>query len=104
MGVLQWVVRVSLLWCVFGAAPCRGRQQPNANATHNSTQTRKLSQQHNPINHPQPTPQQGFRNLDTRMKSHEAVLPRANRVFFLSIPPNVFLDAAGNAADIASSR
>lgn len=38
------------------------------------------------------------------MKSHEAVLPRANRVFFLSIPPNVFLDAAGNAADIASSR
>ena len=31
-------------------------------------------------------------------------MPRANRIFFLSIPPNVFLDAAGNAADYASSR
>ena len=31
-------------------------------------------------------------------------MPRANRIFFLSIPPNVFLDAAGNAADFASSR
>lgn len=31
-------------------------------------------------------------------------MPRANRIFFLSIPPNVFLDATGNAADFASSR
>jgi hypothetical protein len=38
------------------------------------------------------------------MAAEEAVLPRANRIFFLSIPPNVFLDAAGNAADFASSR
>ena len=38
------------------------------------------------------------------MEQQEAVLPRANRIFFLSIPPNVFLDAAGNAADVASSK
>ncbi|GBF96382.1 hypothetical protein Rsub_09181 [Raphidocelis subcapitata] len=46
----------------------------------------------------------GFSALSVRMASQEAVLPRANRIFFLSIPPNVFLDAAGNAADVASSR
>ncbi|KAI8464825.1 MAG: glucose-6-phosphate dehydrogenase [Monoraphidium minutum] len=48
--------------------------------------------------------QQGFVNLNTRLAQQELVMPRANRVFFLSIPPNVFLDAAGNAADFASSR
>jgi glucose-6-phosphate 1-dehydrogenase len=31
-------------------------------------------------------------------------MPRANRMFFLSIPPNVFTAATGNAADYASSR
>ncbi len=29
--------------------------------------------------------------------------PRANRMFFLSIPPNVFVPAAGGAADFCSS-
>jgi hypothetical protein len=38
------------------------------------------------------------------MAAQEAAMPRANRIFFLSIPPNVFLDAAGNAADFASSK
>ncbi|KIZ06619.1 glucose-6-phosphate 1-dehydrogenase [Monoraphidium neglectum] len=48
--------------------------------------------------------QQGFISLNTRMSGQEASMPRANRIFFLSIPPNVFLDATGNAADCASSR
>ncbi len=30
--------------------------------------------------------------------------PRANRMFFLSIPPNVFVPAAGGAADYCSSK
>ena len=30
--------------------------------------------------------------------------PRANRMFFLSIPPNVFIPAAAGAADFCSSR
>lgn len=46
----------------------------------------------------------GFTALNTRMSSQETVMPRANRIFFLSIPPNVFLDATGNAADFASSK
>jgi hypothetical protein len=31
-------------------------------------------------------------------------LPRSNRMFFLSIPPNVFIAAAGGAADVCSTR
>ena len=31
-------------------------------------------------------------------------LPRSNRMFFLSIPPNVFIPAAGGAADFCSTR
>lgn len=30
--------------------------------------------------------------------------PRSNRMFFLSIPPNVFIPAAGGAADHCSTR
>jgi len=33
-----------------------------------------------------------------------ALQPIANRMFFLSIPPNVFVQAAGGAADNCSSR
>lgn len=46
----------------------------------------------------------GFAALAGRMADAERAKPRANRIFFLSIPPNVFLPAAGNAADLASSR
>ncbi|KIY96886.1 glucose-6-phosphate 1-dehydrogenase [Monoraphidium neglectum] len=46
----------------------------------------------------------GFLNLNTRMTQQEAVMPRANRIFFLSIPPNVFLDATGNAAETGWTR
>lgn len=45
----------------------------------------------------------GFQNLDQRMREQEAVVPKANRMFFLSIPPNVFIAAAGNAAQYCSS-
>uniref|UniRef100_A0A383VN43 Glucose-6-phosphate 1-dehydrogenase n=1 Tax=Tetradesmus obliquus TaxID=3088 RepID=A0A383VN43_TETOB len=46
----------------------------------------------------------GFQALSTRLGEQEAVKPRANRMFFLSIPPNVFLSATGNAADHARSK
>lgn len=46
----------------------------------------------------------GFSDLNRRMSEvEEASTPRANRMFFLSIPPNVFIPAAGNAADLCSS-
>ncbi|KAF8072377.1 G6PD2 [Scenedesmus sp. PABB004] len=47
---------------------------------------------------------EGFTSLSARLDALEAVRPRANRMFFLSIPPNVFLAATGNAADHARSR
>lgn len=46
----------------------------------------------------------GFKDLNTRMNEHEASMPRSNRMFFLSIPPNVFIAAAGGAADFCSSK
>ena len=46
----------------------------------------------------------GFVDLDGKMTSQEAAMPRANRMFFLSIPPNVFIAAAGGAADHCSSK
>lgn len=52
---------------------------------------------------PYDTPE-GFKALHTRLSEQEAKQPRANRIFFLSIPPNVFLSATGNAADHARSR
>jgi glucose-6-phosphate 1-dehydrogenase len=48
----------------------------------------------------QPT---GFDSLHARMTEVEAARPRANRMFFLSIPPNVFVAAAAGAADRCSS-
>lgn len=47
---------------------------------------------------------QGFTELDSRLRVLEAHKPRANRMFFLSIPPNVFLAATCFAADCASSK
>lgn len=63
----------------------------------------------------------GFQDLDKKMSDVEQRLfgtqgtakrplvspnpkPRANRMFFLSIPPNVFVPAAGGAADYSSSK
>ncbi len=37
------------------------------------------------------------------MAEVEAAQPRANRMFFLSIPPNVFVAASAGAADRCSS-
>jgi hypothetical protein len=52
---------------------------------------------------PYDTPE-GFKALSSRLDELEAHKPQANRMFFLSIPPNVFLPATGNAADYARSR
>jgi glucose-6-phosphate 1-dehydrogenase len=46
----------------------------------------------------------GFKELNMRMNEQEASMPRSNRMFFLSIPPNVFIAAAGGAADFCSSK
>lgn len=46
----------------------------------------------------------GFQELNTKMNATESDMPRANRMFFLSIPPNVFIAAAGGAADYCSSK
>ncbi len=46
----------------------------------------------------------GFEALHERLTELEAAKPQAHRMFFLSIPPDVFTAAAGNAADCASSR
>jgi hypothetical protein len=46
---------------------------------------------------------QGFDDLHSRMTEEESVMPRSNRMFFLSIPPNVFVAAASGAADRCSS-
>ena len=47
----------------------------------------------------------GFNDLNKKMSDQEGLtgMPRANRMFFLSIPPNVFIAAAGGAADYCSS-
>ncbi|KAL6756482.1 plastidic glucose-6-phosphate dehydrogenase [Haematococcus lacustris] len=46
---------------------------------------------------------QGYIELASRLQGLESSKPRANRMFFLSIPPNVFVAAAGGAADFCSS-
>lgn len=48
----------------------------------------------------------GFQALDKTMAEQEAASgkKRANRMFFLSIPPNVFIEAAAGAADCCSSQ
>ncbi len=47
----------------------------------------------------------GFEQLNGLMTEKESGtgMPRHNRMFFLSIPPNVFIQAAGGAADFCSS-
>jgi len=48
----------------------------------------------------------GYTELDSKMSEVESGTgkPRANRMFFLSIPPNVFVSVAGGAADYCSSK
>ena len=46
----------------------------------------------------------GFLDLNNKMTETEQDMPRANRMFFLSIPPNVFISAAAGAADHCSSK
>ena len=47
-----------------------------------------------------------FQTLNGRMGEVEVACgkPRSNRMFFLSIPPNVFIAAAGGAADFCSTK
>lgn len=44
-----------------------------------------------------------FTKLNERMSLIEGPYC-ANRMFYLSIPPSVFIDAAGNSADFCSTR
>lgn len=45
-----------------------------------------------------------FASLDALMGGHEAALPRADRLFYLSIPPNIFTAVAASASRAASSQ
>lgn len=45
-----------------------------------------------------------FGRLAARMAEHEAPLPRADRLFYLSIPPNIFTSVAAAASRAASSK
>jgi glucose-6-phosphate 1-dehydrogenase len=49
---------------------------------------------------------ESFQELNSRMSEVEVASgkQRANRMFFLSIPPNVFIPAAGGAADYCSTK
>lgn len=44
-----------------------------------------------------------FETLSSLMTTHEGPLPRADRLFYLSIPPNIFTAVAGSASRAASS-
>lgn len=48
--------------------------------------------------------EEDFAALDARMAEAEADLPRADRMFYLSIPPNIFTAVAASASKAASSR
>jgi glucose-6-phosphate 1-dehydrogenase len=45
-----------------------------------------------------------FGKLDERMAAMEAALPRGDRIFYLSIPPNLFTAVARSASKAASSK
>ena len=45
-----------------------------------------------------------FAALSTRMAEGEAPLQRADRLFYLSIPPNIFTAVAASASKAASSK
>jgi glucose-6-phosphate 1-dehydrogenase len=45
-----------------------------------------------------------FAALDAQMGAKEAALPRADRIFYLSIPPHIFTVVAENASSAASSK
>lgn len=47
---------------------------------------------------------ESYKNLDKILKQQEDGFKSANRMFFLSIPPGVFVDAANGAAGVASSE
>jgi hypothetical protein len=38
------------------------------------------------------------------MREREALLPRADRMFYFSIPPNIFTAVAGSASRAATSQ
>lgn len=45
-----------------------------------------------------------FGALGARMAEREAALPRADRMFYLSIPPNIFTAVVASASRAASSK
>lgn len=48
--------------------------------------------------------EEDFAALDERLYAEEAALPSADRMFYLSIPPNIFTAVAASASKAASSR
>lgn len=48
--------------------------------------------------------QEDFRTLNQRLEQLESKRKRADRIFYLSIPPTIFTAVAGNAASAASSQ
>lgn len=45
-----------------------------------------------------------FEALDQRMSEAEAILPRADRLFYMSVPPDIFTAVAGSASKTASAK
>ena len=48
--------------------------------------------------------QADFENLNQRLEQLESRRKKADRIFYLSIPPTIFTAVAGNAAAAASSK
>lgn len=48
--------------------------------------------------------EEDFKALDARLAESEASLPRADRLFYLSIPPNIFTVVAASASVSCSSK
>ena len=48
--------------------------------------------------------QADFENLNKRLEQLESKRKKADRIFYLSIPPTIFTAVAGNAAAAASSK
>lgn len=46
----------------------------------------------------------GFGALDEKMSEQEKAFEKGHRIFYLSIPPNVFVDSARTSAIAASSK
>jgi hypothetical protein len=96
---------ISLLYCLIMSLSVCARFIPHPTANRERCQEaqakflKRCFYQAGPYDTPE-----GFQALSSRLDELESHKPQANRMFFLSIPPNVFLPATGNAADYARSK